>query len=253
MNFFFGIKNNIFESEIQIPLFKNRVLKPSNLKLFKCYPENNKWILKNISKEKINDYFYILKNSDISNNEIYFLADDKIYENFNNEKIHNFNSFTNTYPEFRANLKIYINQGGFSSYQSEYPYSMIVKKGNILSSISSLANKDAEKNYIILRNIYHEPIEEKFKAYLVNYKTKKLEETFELKTNNSNIIEINNKLIKPEMFFTTKEYLGIPIFLSLKNKFLSFEHTHPPHEYILGKDKFTKVANLKREINEIIA
>ena len=54
-------------------LFKNRVLKPSNFQLFKCYPENNKWILKNISKKKINDYFYILKNSDISNNEIYFL------------------------------------------------------------------------------------------------------------------------------------------------------------------------------------
>jgi hypothetical protein len=253
MNYFFGIKNNIFKSEIQIPLFKNRVSKPSNLNLFKCYPKNNKWILKNISEKKINNFFFILNNEDISNNEVYFLADKNLDKDFKGDKLENFNSFTNTKPEFRANLKIYLREGGFSSYQSEYPYSMITKKGNILSSISSLANQDAEKNYIFLRNIYEKPIEDKFKAYLVNYKTKIIEEIFELITNNTNIIEIKKKLIKPEIFLITKDYLGIPMFVSVNDNFLSFEHTHPPHEYILSKDKFDKVSNLKKELNEIIA
>ena len=252
MNYFFGIKHDILKSEIQIPLFQNRILKLSNLKLFKCYPENEKWVLKNISNTKINEYFYFLKNENISNKEIYFLADDEIYKKFDETKLDNFNSFTDTKPEFRSNLKIYINDGGFSSYQSEYPYSMIKKRGPILSSVSSLANSDAEKNYIIIKNIFEKPIEEIFKAYLVNFKTKKIEESFEIKTNNTNCIEINKKLIKPEIFLTTKEYLGIPIYVSLKNNFLSFEHTHPPHEYILSRDKFIKVSEIKKEINEII-
>ena len=154
MNYFFGVNNNIFKSEVQIPTFQNRSLKPKNIKLFKCYPENGKWILKDISKTKINEYFYFLNNENISNNEVYFLADDKIYKNFDDAKLENFNSYTDTKPAFRANLKIYINNGGFSSYQSEYPYSMIKKRGSIISSVSSLANTDAEKNYIIIKNIF---------------------------------------------------------------------------------------------------
>ena len=254
MNFFYGINNDLFKSEVQIPLFQNRNFKKSNLKLFKSYPKNNKWILQDISDKKIiKDYFYILKNEDILSNEIFFLADEKILNEFDDKKLKNFNNFTDTSPAFRANFKIYLNQGGFSSYQSEYPYSMITKKGTILSSISSLANPNADKNYILIKNIFEEPIEENFKTYLVNYKTKSIEEQFEIKTNYTNCIEISNKLIKPEIFLITDKYLGIPMYVSMKNSFLSFEHTHPPHEYILSENKFIKITNLKKEINEIIS
>ena len=254
MNFFYGINNQLFKSEVQIPLFQNSNFKKSNLKIFKCYPQNNKWILQEISNKKIiKDCFYILKNEDISSNEIFFLADDSIFNEFDYKKLKNFNNFTDTSPAFRANFKIYLNQGGFSSYQSEYPYSMITKKGTILSSISSIANSDADKNYVLIKNIFEDPIEENFKAYLVNYKTKSIEEQFDIKTNYTNCIEISNKLIKPEIFLTTDKYLGVPMYVSVKNGFLSFEHTHPLHEYILGENRFIKVNNLKKEINEIIS
>ena len=254
MNFFYGINNDLFKSEVQIPLFQNRNFKKSNLKLFKSYPKNNKWILKEISKKKkINNYFYILKNEDILDNEIFFLADETILNEFDDKKLKNFNNFTDTSPAFRANFKIYINHGGFSSYQSEYPYSMITKKGTILSPISSIANSNADKNYVLIKNIFEKPIEENFQAYLVNYKTKSIEEQYEIKTNYTNCIEISNKLIKPEIFLITDKYLGIPMYVSVKNSFLSFEHTHPLHEYILSKNKFIKVTNLKEEINEIIS
>jgi len=253
MNYFFGINDNLFKSEIQIPLFQNRNLKISNLKLFKTYPKNNKWVLKEITNKKINDFFFVLKNEDILSNEIFFLADETIVDKFDEYKLKNFNNFTDTSPAFRANFKIYLNQGGFSSYQSDYPYSMITKKGSILSSISSIANCDADKNYVLVKNIFEEPIEENFKAYLVNYKTKSIEEQFEIKTNYTNCIEISNKLIKPEIFLVTDRYLGVPMYVSEKNNFLSFEHTHPIHEYILSENKFVKVTNLKKEINEIIS
>lgn len=252
MNFFFGINDNIFKSEIQIPLFQNRKFIKTNLRLFKISPKDNKWVLKEINNKKVHEYFFILKNEDISNNEIFFLADETIYEKFDERKLKSFNKFTETDPAFRANFKIYINGGGFSSYQSEYPYGMTTKKGTILSSISSIANSDADRNYILIRNIFDEPIEENFIAYLVNYQTKKIEEEFMIKTNYTNCIEIKNKFIKPEVFLVTEKYLGIPIYISIKNNFLSFEHTHPPHEYILSSNKYLKVANLKKEINEII-
>ena len=105
MNFFYGINNDFLKSEIQIPTFQNRNFKKSNVRLFKSYPENKKWVLEEVYKNKINDYFYILKNEDILNKEIFFLADDNIYEKFNDKKLENFNSFTDTTPAFRANLK----------------------------------------------------------------------------------------------------------------------------------------------------
>ena len=253
MNFFYGINNDIFKSEIQIPLFKNRILKTQNLELFRCFPQNKRWVIKKVKNKKINDYFYVLQNQDISSNEIYFLAENKDLKNFDNIKLKNFNNFTESSPAYRANFKIYLNDGGFSSYQSEYPYSMVTKKGTILSSINSIANFRASKNYILVRNIYQEPIEEKFNAYLVNIKTKKIVSEHELMTNYTNMIEIDSQLIKPEIFFITKSFLGVPMYVSVKDRFLSFEHTHPPHEYILSKNKFIKITELKNEINRIIA
>jgi hypothetical protein len=252
MNFFFGINNNIFKSEIQIPLFKNRVLNPSKLSLFNCFPQNNRWVLEEMLNKKINDYFYLIKNKDISNNEIYFLAEKKDIGDFDSTKLKSFNNFTDTSPAYRANFKIFMENGGFSSYQSEYPFSMVTKNGSILSSVSSIANLHAEKNYILIRNIFEIPTHEKFKAYLVNIKNKKVEFEYELKSNFTNTLEIHKKLIKPEIFLVTKKFLGIPIYISTKNKFISCEHTHPPHEYILSNNKFTKVTELKKEINEII-
>ena len=253
MNFFYGVNNNLLKSEIQIPIFQNRNLRKSNYKLFKTYPENKKWILKEITSKKINDYFYILHNDDISNNEIFFLAEENIVSIFDENKLKKFNNFTDTSPAYRANFKIYLDQGGFSSYQSDYPYSMVSKKGSILSSISSIANAEADKNFVLIKNIFEDPIEENFRAYLVNYKNKCIEDQFEIKTNYTNCIEINNKLIKPEIFLVTDKYVGVPMYVSTKNNFLSFEHTHPPHEYILSDNKFVKISNLKKEINEIIS
>ncbi len=252
MNFFYGINNIFLKSEIQIPTFQNRNLNKTSLKLFKTYPENKKWILKEVLNNKINDYFYILKNEDISNNEIYFLADESIYDNFNNKKLENFNNFTDTNPAFRANLKVYLTNGGFSSYQSEYPYAMITKKGSIISPVASIANSYADKNYVFIKNIFEEPIVDYYKTYLVNYETKKIEDQFKIKTNYTNCIELNQKHIKPEIFLVTEKFLGIPMYVSIKNNFISFEHTHPPHEYILSKNKFLKITDIKKEINEII-
>ena len=129
---------------------------------------------------------------------------------------------------------------------------MITKRGSVVSQVASIANSHAEKNYVFIKNIFEKPIEENFKVFIVNYRTKKIEEQFEIKTNYTNCIEINHSHLKPEIFLVTEKYLGIPMYVSIKNNFLSFEHTHPPHEYILSDNKFLKITNMKNEIYEII-
>ena len=68
----------------------------------------------------------------------------------------------------------------------------------------------------------------------------------------ANEIIVEKDFIKPEVFMFTDKYIGIPIFCSIKNKHISLEHTHPPHEYIMSVDRFSVVNELKKEFGEII-
>lgn len=252
MNFFFGIKNNEFSSKIQIPTFQNRSGVAETINLFKAYTDDNKWKIEELKNKQIDKHFFLLNEEDTSNTDIYFLANKKDIENYDGVNLLDFNKFTDTSPSYRSNFKIILKNGGFSSYQSEYPLTMIKKKGAILSSVCSIANKDAEKNYIFIKNIFTDPINENFNAYLIDIVKKRIEEKISLKTNYTNSFELAKSLIKPEIFLVTQEYLGIPMYVSVDNQHVSFEHTHPPHEYILSSNKFKKISDLKKEVNEII-
>ena len=72
MNYFFGINNSEFSSELQIPLFQNRNKKPSNLLLYEATINNNEWKIKQIDNRQINKDFYLLNSKDITNSNIFF-------------------------------------------------------------------------------------------------------------------------------------------------------------------------------------
>jgi len=253
MNFFFGIKNKILKSKLTIPRFQNKKKSQEKYLLYRAEVKNNFWNI-DLLNPKNNKNFFFLEN-DIDNNKIFFLATKKEVDLWSKQKFQkliNLNNYTDTSPEFRANLQIYLPNGGFSSYQSEYPFSMALKKGSILSPISSLANEAAEKNYVFIKNIYQYPIHEKFSVFFVNIKTKEILFKQSILTNATNEIEIKKEFIKPDIFLFTKDFIGIPIYTSIHKNHISFEHTHPPHEYILSGDKFKKISELKLEINAII-
>ena len=254
MNYFFGLKSKYFTSELQIPRFQNR--RPTDIsnkiKLFRCFIDNDKWNIEEVNNDNDPNDFFILKKNITNSNDIFFLASHNDIKKFDYKILNPVNSFTNTNPAFRSNFKIQYKDLGFTSYQSEYPFNMISKKGSIVSSVFSICNKNANKNYLIFRNIFHLPLNDFFDAYFINIKEKKVEEKIKLKLNHTNFFEIKNSLIKPEIFFFTANYLGIPIYLSENNGHLSMEHTHPPHSNFLSRNKFEKVKNLKSKISEII-
>lgn len=255
MNYFFGIKNSFLNSKLTIPRFQNSNPTKKNYILFQLEIINQSWKISNLNNIDLNSDFYKIGSSLIGNGNIFCLATKAEIlelEKNNYSKLVNLNNFTDTSPDYRANLQVSIEGGGFSSYQSDYPFSMVTKKGSILSSLSSLCNKNADQNIIFFKNIYELPIKEEFCVFFVNIKTMKVLKKEAISTNFLNEIIVEKEFIKPEVFLFTDKYIGIPIFCSIKDKHISFEHTHPPHEYIMSKEKFKLVSELKKEFSEII-
>ena len=113
-------------------------------------------------------------------------------------------------------------------------------------------NIEADTNKVFIKNIFQLPIKEKFKVYFVDIQSKQILYEKEIITNMTNEVEIDKKFLKPNIFLFTKKYIGVPMYVSFKNYNISFEHTHPPHEYVLSDDRYKRVSDLKKEINEII-
>ena len=255
MNYFFGIKNSFLNSKLTIPRFQYSNPTKKEYMLFQLEIINQSWKISNLSNIDLNSDFYKIGSSLIGNGNIFCLATKAEIlelEKNNYSKLVNFNNFTDTSPDYRANLQVSIEGGGFSSYQSDYPFSMVTKKGSILSSLSSLCNKNADQNIIFFKNIYELPIQEEFSVFFVNIKTMKVLKKEVISTNFLNEIIVEKEFIKPEVFLFTDKYVGIPIFCSIKNKHISLEHSSPPHDEIMAPDKFKVINQLKNEFYEII-
>jgi hypothetical protein len=168
VNFFFGVKNSIINSKLTIPRFQNSNSTKKRYMVFQLEINNQRWKINNLSDVELNRDFYKIDSSVIDNGNIFCLATKEEIlelEKNNHSKLMNLNNYTDTIPDFRANLQVSIKGGGFSSYQSEYPFRMVTKKGSILSSLSSLCLRSADENIIFLKNIYELPIQDEFGVF----------------------------------------------------------------------------------------
>jgi hypothetical protein len=255
MNFFFSLHYKDIQSRLTIPRFQNRGSFNKNYLPYCAKIVNDSWKF-SVAKYKNDDYFFYIDISELSNDNFFFLAEPNHFlapnKNFAKELL-NLNNFTDTDPVFRANIEIFNSKGGFSSYQSDYPYEMTLKKGSILSGLSFLTNKGSE-NIIFFKNIYYKPINEKFYIYFVDIKKKIILKKNAIYTNRTNCIVIDDNYINENVYLFSTIYIGIPIFLSQSaDGDLSMEHTHPPHVYVLGKKRYEVISKVKNEINKIIS
>lgn len=253
MNFFFGIKNPFFSCKLTIPKFQNYGSFSDNYLVYEAFPEKNFWKI-SLARCEQDKSFFFLNNDILDNKKIYFIANKEEIKKYNGQKdkLLDVCKFTNTSPAFRANLKIYIPNKGFSSYQSEYPFDMTMRNGSILSPISTLLNKDADQNFIFFKNIFFLARNNKSKLYFINISTKKVVNQFDIRENYLNQIDVDKKYISDDIYVFTESCLGIPLYVSIKNNHISFEHTHPPHHYILSKDRFKTITKIKNEIKNVI-
>ena len=176
MSYFFGINSNELKCKLTVPKFQNNSKPQHKYKLYAASINNHKWKIEKIECDEDKFFFYI-DNRFFKNSPFFFLAQENEvirYEENNNSELLSLNNFTVTTPMFRSNMRIYNSLGGFSSYQSEYPYNMIVRNGSILSQISSLTNKNADYNKVFLINIYKKPIKEIFKIFFIDIVKKEI-------------------------------------------------------------------------------
>ena len=254
MNYFFFSKKDGISSRLEIPKFQNRGKVDSNLRLFCASIEDKMWIIEATDCQEDAHFFYLEAGKE-NFNSVYFLAsvEEVGSSNIAVKKLASYNDFSSTIPDFRANLCVSNSAGGFSSYQSDYPFNMTLRRGSLMSSLSTLTNRDALINTVFIRNIFGEPINEEYPAYLVCKKDKVIKKSYILRSNETSIISLSAEDCNSNHYIVTKGFLGVPIYLSeSKDGHLSFEHTHPPHSNIHGLNRFSHVARLKNELLEII-
>ena len=253
MNIFFPIISKDLKYLLTVPKFKNKSIITKNIDLFSMYVNEDNWVYEKVNCKSDENFFYV--DEDLNEvHKFYFLAVENELRKLNdNITFQNLNNYTDTEPAYRANIRIYNKVGGFSSYQSEYPFAMSQKKGSIMSPLGTLLFVGAEFNKLFLVNFYAKAIKEKFKIYFIDISKKKVLHEETIITNTINEIEIDRKFIDKNVYLFSKNYVGIPIFVSSKDGQLSCEHTHPPHEYIISYDKFKIVSEVKSKFNEIIS
>ena len=139
MNFFFSTCTKDITPELTIPKFQNSGNRNNGLQLYKAEIASNRWNIYSPKDCIETDYFFHLENLD--NSSIFFYGDDEGIKKIKEKnKLCNIESFTDTSPDYRSNLLIKNKTGGFSSYQSEYPFRMVKAHGSLYSDCGLLTN-----------------------------------------------------------------------------------------------------------------
>ena len=191
MNYFFFTFTDEISAEISVPKFRNDGQYAKNMDLYGANVVDNSWCFYPAEVDESSNFWNIVATEE-NRNDIFFIATPEQFElQSKSESLIYLNDFTKTWPDFRCNLSVANSQGGFSSYQSEYPFIMVAKKGSLYSSIATLSISDAQKNLIFVRNIYSQPITDKYLAYLYDSCNEEVLNKIELQTNCTNVIEIS--------------------------------------------------------------
>lgn len=252
MVYFFHTYNNSLRSTLTIPKFTNQSKRIDGFKLFAAYIDSGKWITE-LAKAKELENFWIVDEITHNKNEIYFIASAEEAKRITeSNQLLDLNTLTDTYPNFRANLKVQNEKGAFSSYQSDYPYYMTQKLGSLYSDCGMLTTSDCVSVGVFLKSVFKEPISDEREVRLYDQKSHKVLQVFKVRINDANYIDLTP--LKDELsscILYADEINIIPIFvIDYADGSLSFEHTHAPHEFINGNDRYELVKKMKKATYE---
>ena len=247
MNYFFFLNPPFKEIEAELEIVNSSpssvysISKPKDLILHYFYSNGKEWIFKDICKIKANDAIKINQkdiNVDLSINSVFFSLNKS---KLNNQKEIKNEDYHNSKVAWRANIKLK-NKFCSSSYQGEYPGSMVFKNISLVSCSPMIQKNENIKNYFYLVNLSNNPQKRKFEIDILSSKKEKIM-NFDCYTNTSNCIDLKklSKNYNSDMYiFVSKTGGGIPIYFSTNNAHkMSLEHTHPPTEYVLHGNRFT--------------
>ena len=123
------------------------------------------------------------------------------------ERLTTFNDFTDTVPDYRANLEVLNDKAGFSSYQAEYPFKMTERSGAIVSSLATLTNKNADQNLLFFRNIFHVPEHKTGRGYIISKTRRQVLRHIELVTNSTTCVTLRADEMGPTVTLSARTCL----------------------------------------------
>lgn len=147
----------------------------------------------------------------------------------------------------RGTIRIY-SKHERTNYQGEYPYNMsLIPKGSLISFPTFIQETDAILKCVVINVQCNINTWNSAPLYLIDYKQKKVIETYEMSSNSTTTIEIPIEF-QNSLYLYGPNMAGIPLYVHHNNDYseLSLEHTHPPSEYFYGADKI----NLQKEIKK---
>ena len=103
--------------------------------------------------------------------------------------------------------------GGFSSYQAEFPHRMSQINGSMVSSAGNLINLENSSNLVFVRNIYHEPILSKFDLYIWDEDDDAPLERKFLSTNSTNVVILDSYLENISRAMSVFSQMGSYVYL----------------------------------------
>jgi hypothetical protein len=253
LNFFFSLSAEGVKAVLHIPKFQNLGTRCGDLKLFEALIVNEKWVVKKpTSVTESEDFHFVMQPNDQS---IYFYGRDcAAFKILKENQLLDMEGFTDTQPDFRCNLRIDNLKGGFSSYQSEYPFRMVKSLSSLYSECGLLSQPSASRVGLFIRNIHLNPVTYARKLFLYCDEVDDILDTFVVNLNCCTFIDLTQyKDRLGSCFVYVKDFSGIPIYMTeSKNGLISIEHTHPPHEAIRGAEKFHLVQEFKKRVDEKI-
>lgn len=248
MNYFFFASSNDYNCRLTIPKFRADGGMRCENRLIRARVINGSWDFQIVQVENENDAFWYVNDKVFQSNDIFFIAtkDEFLHQKQANSLLE-LNRFTHTDPAFRCNLEVSNPKGGWSSYQSEYPYRMIGGRGTIFSNVATLSNPGVKLNGCFLRNIFIEPIVERFRVLVFNAASGSILLETHAKTNTTSYISFDGLPVEQtDLVLWAEGFLGIPIYVSTDQfNNISMEHTHPPHESVHGAERFALVRKMK--------
>lgn len=145
-----------------------------------------------------------------------------------------------TVPEWRANIQL-CSPTTSVSYQGEYPDSMLgIPKGSLVSVGPMDQESEGVFTKLILTNIRSDPRMLIRTLVLRGLKTGRIYDTFEVKTNHCNVLDLTGgvRLAEEPTCLLSPDMAGIPVYFSHDSEyqFMSLEHTHPPISLTLFGD-----------------
>ena len=131
---------------------------------------------------------------------------------------------------------------------------MALKFASLYSDCGVLSHSNCKKAGVFIKNVHVEPAIKNRMIHLFDNKANQLLSKFCIATNACNYLDLTPyKDRLSDSFLFADDYIGIPIYLTeYENGALSLEHTHPPHEFVFGPERFYLVKRLKESACEKI-